>query len=1121
MKARFLALAALVLGLASCQNDFDGASVGVGGEVDFQLSVAVPEFGATRADEDGQNGHDSAYGAIDYLSDAEWENVDLRYTLEVYDLAAVNDPDAVPVKDRMTQVVDKYQPVSFDLRLVPGRDYRFVVFADFVDANGEGLHHTLGANLRQITVKNDMISQELTDAYFATLDVEELANNATGNIELTRPYGKVRVIATDLHELNLNVKAYKTVVTYDACHPGMFNAVTGAIDSIYEQEYYEVVYGDEAYSAYTVGYDDDKDSATDRLSHKTLFTDYILAPEKGQDAIHFTMSVYEKDGKLIKTTDFNTEIPVQRNYLTTVIGNVLTTATEINVTIDDNFKTPELKKDVVFVGTAAALQQALDSCAEGTTTILFDNDITGNVTVDQKEGVNIVISGNNYQYDGTITIDGNSRNNGTETLTIENINFFSERDGVDFIEQDSADSAVRYAHNVTIKNCSFNGVGNTSVGMRFRQCYNIVVENCVANGTTRSFGSGLHSLAQLNGCTNVRFDGISVNAKNGISFGTSIDCVVKDATIFAAGYGVRANASVATTLVLEDVSINANLPVVARKCSNAYVIDFNGTNELSAPGYDVVFTTGDDAEMFVAPDPAINFDVKDAEDFKVFPGDDKYAYEAASLQYFLDNANDGDVIKLAANIEGNVTATQEADVKVTIEGNGYDFAGYIVVNGKSAAYATAGLTIKNINFVAESIDADACIRLGDGNNATRYTNNVTVEGCTFNVPGAVGVKSYTGGDKNLKLDGCTATEVAHSLLQVANVEESVEVKDCVVKSKNGLNFNSSANVLIDNLTADVRGYAVRFGANSANGVAEAYTITNSTLKSACEESDDAVIILRGCADKAVLTLVNTTIEGPRQIINNVEGAEVSVDGASVVSDINAALAAGETNLYLTAGEYTIPAIQNKDVVISGSRNVVITVNQPNMSGANVVLNGVTVVGSGTYTGIQHVDTVTYNNVKVKGEMCLYGNEVDFNNCEFELAKGQYLWVYGCKNATFTNCKFYTEGKAILVYNEGAGANTVVVTGCEFNATAGDKAGAIANQNCAAIEIDNHQNSGVGAAHNVTASNNTYSDNFSGEWRIKNYVAGAAITVNDVAYDYIALDGKKMTIDTNKNVTVLE
>jgi hypothetical protein len=147
-------------------------------------------------------------------------------------------------------------------------------------------------------------------------------------------------------------------------------------------------------------------------------------------------------------------------------------------------------------------------------------------------------------------------------------------------------------------------------------------------------------------------------------------------------------------------------------------------------------------------------------------------------------------------------------------------------------------------------------------------------------------------------------------------------------------------------------------------------------------------------------------------------------------------------------------------------------------------------------------------------MCLYGEKVVFNNCTFELV-GDYIWVYAAKNVEFNNCTFNTTGKAILVYNEGACASNVVVKGCTFNATAGAKAGAIANQNCAAIEIDNT----AGMAHKVTTQNNTYSDNFSGEWRIKNYVSTSKITVNGVEYSSIAIDGKTMTIDANKNVTV--
>ena len=240
-----------------------------------------------------------------------------------------------------------------------------------------------------------------------------------------------------------------------------------------------------------------------------------------------------------------------------------------------------------------------------------------------------------------------------------------------------------------------------------------------------------------------------------------------------------------------------------------------------------------------------------------------------------------------------------------------------------------------------------------------------------------------------------------------------------------------------------------------------------------------------------------------------------VDGQT---DFNSAASQGGT-FTLADGNYTMPSVSNQNVTINGTEDTVITVGKPNLGGSNVTFNGVTVNGSGYSTGVQHVNTVTYNDATINGEMCLYGEKVVFNNCTFNLASGQYIWTYGAKNVEFNNCTFNTAGKAILIYNEGAGASHVTVKNCTFNATEGAKAGAIANQNCAAIEIDNFQSSGTGAAHVLVAEGNTYNSFFSGEWRIKNALQGNAITVNGVAYTQIAIDGHLMTIDADKNVTV--
>ena len=368
MKARIFAIAALVLGMASCQRDI-APEANFGGDVDFRLEVSAPEFGVTRADKDSQAGHDSAFGAIDYLSDAEWAEVDLRYILEVYD-EADDYTNAAPIKDRQVIIVDKYEPVTFKTRLAPQRDYHFVVFADFVaqgatnvptvDAQAEiGLRHNIGATLGDITIKADAINDELADAYFATLDYNPSHNthNTAEPIVLRRPYGKVRVVATDLAELNLNVEPRAVRVAYTAPHLVGFNAINGTIATASVTTEYEYIYADINKEnldnhLYTEGYDAKtavSDTGVERHTHMTLFTDYILATDV-QSSIQFTMTVFDDVAmnNPIKTTAFHTEIPVQRNYLTTIIGNVLTTATDIQVSIDDNFFN-EVEENPYFV----------------------------------------------------------------------------------------------------------------------------------------------------------------------------------------------------------------------------------------------------------------------------------------------------------------------------------------------------------------------------------------------------------------------------------------------------------------------------------------------------------------------------------------------------------------------------------------------------------------------------------------------------------------------------------------------------------------------------------------------------------------------------------------------------
>ena len=182
----------------------------------------------------------------------------------------------------------------------------------------------------------------------------------------------------------------------------------------------------------------------------------------------------------------------------------------------------------------------------------------------------------------------------------------------------------------------------------------------------------------------------------------------------------------------------------------------------------------------------------------------------AELQTAIDAAVNGDIIVLGADIEGDVTVTQKEGVKFTINGNGYTIDGSIIVDGKSHRYETAGITIENVNFAADALSADAYINLGKkGDNNTRYTNNVTVSNCTFDYSGAedkVAIKSYTGGDWNLTVDGCTAKAGMHSLVQVTNVEKGLTITNCKAYSKNGVNLNNTPYLNMSGCEFDTVGY---------------------------------------------------------------------------------------------------------------------------------------------------------------------------------------------------------------------------------------------------------------------------------------------------------------------------
>lgn len=160
----------------------------------------------------------------------------------------------------------------------------------------------------------------------------------------------------------------------------------------------------------------------------------------------------------------------------------------------------------------------------------------------------------------------------------------------------------------------------------------------------------------------------------------------------------------------------------------------------------------------------------------------------------------------------------------------------------------------------------------------------------------------------------------------------------------------------------------------------------------------------------------------------------------------------------------------------------------NLDGSTVEFNDLTIkTNSQLYAGYARLSG-TYNNCTIQNTYNLGVGNSEFNNCTFNITN-EYLRVGGAYNASFNGCTFNTDGRAILVYQDGTSvAQTVTVKDCTFNATAA--ANTWNGIHVAAVSID-----GTNGTYVVNLEgNNVVDSDFNGLWQIK---AGEAnVTVND-------------------------
>ena len=331
--------------MVSCQND-SWNFFGHDNSVEVVLNVTSPHMQTLRSE---ASGLDSTLGAIDNFDNNTelWDEYDLRYILEIYEVVtngATTTISANPIYKRQVKTQDCYKAngVDFKMQLVPNRTYKFVMWADFVtEGQSDDLFYDT-ADLHRISRRSDYrhtAMEEALDAYHISIN-REIKGAQDISLTLTRPMAKLRVVAIDYNEICNYSTPTQISVTFDTENYSVyktFDAVGNNVMDGCAAHGYNYSADPAPYKMY-----EGKTTEGNDITGMVLFSDYLFAQreisegEKNEQSVSFSMTItFDNNEAVTRTIDFDTSIPINRNYLTTVIGNCLTQNESFVFNIDD------------------------------------------------------------------------------------------------------------------------------------------------------------------------------------------------------------------------------------------------------------------------------------------------------------------------------------------------------------------------------------------------------------------------------------------------------------------------------------------------------------------------------------------------------------------------------------------------------------------------------------------------------------------------------------------------------------------------------------------------------------------------------------------------------------------
>lgn len=316
MKRYFKTITAVVLAAlttAACQKENFGDATPAGQEVDVTLDLLAPQIG-TKSYGDGTTAK-TVYVHV-YQQDA---NGVLTYIQPAAKDASLKTPSQSLTLNGLK--------ATYSTRLVTGQTYTFVFWAQ-----ADNAPYTYDTDAKTITVDYTSAAgnDESRDAFYNVLPNVKIEGAYTASVQLTRPFAQLNFGAADFEEAKaagLTVTDATVTLTKAATSLNLLNGTTAGEATV---TFASASLPEVPNAVLTAG----------GKGYKYVAMDYVLVGKSAKTLSEVTLTL-TATGVQSATPEFTySNVPLQANYRTNIVGNLFTSPAEVNITVDLAFDTP-------------------------------------------------------------------------------------------------------------------------------------------------------------------------------------------------------------------------------------------------------------------------------------------------------------------------------------------------------------------------------------------------------------------------------------------------------------------------------------------------------------------------------------------------------------------------------------------------------------------------------------------------------------------------------------------------------------------------------------------------------------------------------------------------------------